>query len=100
MDKLLQIAETHLVEAALEEIFHSLDIMIGRFLDIFDGLGIGVGKAAVDIAQFLGTSGHLGQLWAQVLELHAEGDEIFDLDADTVFDQCPFGKELCERLAL
>ena len=99
MDELLEVSEAHLVELPLEEILHSLDIMVGHLLDVLDGLGVGVGEVTVNVAQSLSLGGHAGQLRTQRLEAVGEGDEILHLHADTVFYQRPFGEILGQGLA-
>ena len=99
MDELLQLLKAHLVELALEEVFHGFDVVVGGLFDILDGLGIIVGELAVDVAQLLGFAGNSGQSGTLGLQSVGEGDEILHLDADTVFYQGTLGEVLGEGLA-
>ena len=86
------------VELLLDEVLHSLDIVVGDALDILHALGILLREVLVDGAQ----SGEM--FFGECCELRqwqfAEEDEIFDFDPHAVADECEFRKELVECFGL
>ena len=104
MDELLEVSQTHLVEPAFEEIFHSLHVVVGDLLYVLDSLCVVVGEVAVDVAQRLGVVSHtLAVICFPLTAFHqfcGESDEILHLYADAVFYQCPFGEVTGQGLTL
>ena len=47
MDVFLVCAESHFIETALDEVFHGLDVVIGRFFDLLDFERIGLRKVGI-----------------------------------------------------
>ena len=94
----LEPVEAHGVELLFQEIFHGLDVVIGRGLDFLDARGVGQGKVMIDVAElFQRRGGHVLELRQGNL---AQGDEILDLDLHAVADKSEFRKILVEALAL
>lgn len=77
-----------------EEVFDGLHVVVGRGLDRLDALGVGQAEITVEAAQGL-PCGRIDPLELGERQL-AQGDEIFDLDADAVADQCVLGKIIGE----
>ena len=94
MDEFLVGGQTHCVETLLEEVFHSLYIMVGYCFMCFDCLRIGYREVLIygtqacgECIEFFGRCGKIGQLrqWQA-----CQGDEIFHLHFHAVAYQCEF----------
>ena len=94
MDEFCVSAQPERFHPLLEEIFDGLHVVVGRGLDRLDALGVGQAEIAVEAAQGL-PCGRIDPLELGERQL-AQGDEIFDLHADAVADQCVLGKIIGE----
>ena len=100
VDEFFILAKTELIEASFEIIFHSLYVVVGGFLYLFDFLSFFRCEhfRSVDFAQcFLHLLVYSRELRQTGLR---EGDEIFNLHQHTVADNCIFGEVSRERFCL
>ena len=92
MDELLVGLEaTNLVELFLDEVFHSLDIVVRHHFDVFDALCILFCEVAIDVAKLLVADRNALQLWQRQMN---ECDEVLHLNADTITNKSVL-REVC-----
>ena len=87
MDELLVFLKVaYLIKLFLDEILHSLDIMVGGLLYFLDAGGILFRKLTVNVTQrFEQSMTEVCQLWERQL---AKGNEIFDFNTHSITDEC------------
>ena len=95
MDELGAVLEAEGGELVLDEVLDGLDIVVGRLLDVLDGLRVGRPEVHIDAAETLhlrlGEGGKLGQANG------VQGDEVLYLHANAVLNEPSFGEVGHER---
>ena len=98
MHELSPFHDVHLLEAVLDEVLHCLHVMVGHLLDLLDLCSILRCHVPVDVSQSLEFRRvEISKLRQRNL---AEGDKVFDLYPDTVFDECIFAEIFSKWLCL
>ena len=93
MDKLLVGFKTQGVKAALDEILHCFDIVVGGLLYLFHLEGIVVSKVLINGTEVVLQFWTLGKEFLQrKLGYLPQGNEIFYLYTDAIANQCTLGK--------
>ena len=92
--ELLVCGEPQRIHLLLDDVFDGLYVVVGDGLDLLDTQRVGLGEVGVEPAQ-VGEAGVVDALKLRQRQL-AQGDEVFDLDADAVADQCRFRKIICK----
>ena len=86
------------IKFLLDEVLHSLDIMVGYCLDVLHSLGIGKRKLTVNFPQVI------KQAMVEILELGqrqlTKSNEIFYLYAHPVSYQCILREIVCQGFCL
>ncbi len=102
MDELLPAGYSKSLEVVLDEIFNGLDIVVGDFLDVLHFLGVFRSHRLIEPAQageqlIAGHSCAFSEVRKLGQRNPAQGDEIFNLHADTVADQGELAEILSQR---
>ena len=85
MDELLVLFKAaDFVELLLDEVLHSLHVVVRHHFDVLNTLGILLREVAIDVAKLLVADGNILQLRKGQMR---ECDEIFHFNADTIANQ-------------
>ena len=98
MNEFSPLHDVHLLEAVLDEVLHSLHVVVGDLLDLLHLCSILRGHVPVDVSESLEFRAvETGKLRERNL---AESDEIFDLYAYAVSDERIFAEVFSKWFSL